>query len=111
MRSSRSPQRASVSADALAEHLTNALRGEAVDLACAYLFGSVARGEERPGSDVDLAVLFRELPPRTVAGLHLDLVDRLTGRRVQLERGRSAHIRFEVRARNASFDLLPHLRR
>jgi len=115
MRSSRSPQRASVSADALAEQLANALQGEAVDLACAYLFGSVASGQECPGSDVDLAVLFRELPPRTLAGLHLDLADRLTGalggRRVELERDRSSRIRFEVRARNASFDVLPHLQR
>ncbi|MBK1630111.1 DNA polymerase subunit beta [Thiohalocapsa halophila] len=119
------------------EKLTDALRGEDGDLLCAYLFGSVARGEDRPDSDVDLAVLFRDDPPRTLAGLHLDLADRLTGalggRRVDLvvlnrapvdlvhrvlrdgvlllERDRSARIRFEVRARNEYFDLLPHLER
>ncbi len=117
--------------------LTEALQGEDSDLACAYLFGSAARGEDRPGSDLDVAVLFREDPPRTLAGLQLDLADRLTGaldgRRVDLvvlnrapvdlvhrvlrdgallvERDRSARIRFEVRARNQYFDLLPHLQR
>jgi hypothetical protein len=126
-----------VSADALAEKLTRAFQGEEADLVCAYLFGSAARGEDRPGSDVDVAVLFRDDPPRTLAGLHLDLADRLTGalggRRVDLvvlnrapvdlvhrvlrdgvlllERDRSARIRFEVRARNEYFDLLPHLER
>ncbi|RKT45034.1 type VII toxin-antitoxin system MntA family adenylyltransferase antitoxin [Thiocapsa rosea] len=105
-------------------------------IACAWLFGSRARGTGRPTSDLDLAVLFSEDPPRTLEGLHLDLADRLTGevgRPVDLvvmnrapvdlvhrvlrdgilllERDRSARIRFEVRARNEYFDLLPHLLR
>ncbi|WP_371258231.1 nucleotidyltransferase domain-containing protein [Thiohalocapsa sp. ML1] len=127
---------ASVSPDAVSEALTEALQGDAADLVCAYLFGSVARGEDRPGSDVDVAVLLRDDPPRTLAGLHLDLADRLTaalgGRKVDLvvlnrapadlvhrvlrdgvlllELDRSARIRFEVRARNEYFDLLPYLR-
>lgn len=110
---------------------------EDLGLVCAYLFGSVARGDDGPGSDVDVAALFREDPPRTLAWLHLDLADRLTGalggRRVDLvvlnrapvdlvhrvlrdgvlllERDRSMRIGFEVRARNDYFDLLPHLRR
>ncbi len=117
--------------------LAGALAAEDADFCCAYLFGSSARGDERPGSDVDVAVLFRDDPPRTLAGLHLDLADRLTGalggRRVDLvvlnhapvdlvhrvlrdgllllERDRSARIRFEVDARNEYFDLLPHLQR
>ncbi|WP_295883553.1 nucleotidyltransferase domain-containing protein [uncultured Thiohalocapsa sp.] len=121
----------------LVVRLTGALQREGADLCCAYLFGSAARGEDRPGSDVDVAVLFHDDPPRTLAGLHLDLADRLTGalggRRVDLvvlnrapvdlvhrvlrdgvlllERDRSARIRFEVRARNEYFDLLPHLER
>jgi hypothetical protein len=125
------------SAAAVRRKLTDALHGEESGLVCAYLFGSAARGEDRPGSDLDVAVLFRDDPPRTLAGLHLDLADRLTGalggRRVDLvvlnrapvdlvhrvlrdgvlllERDRSARIRFEVRARNEYFDLLPHLER
>jgi predicted nucleotidyltransferase len=103
------------------------LAGENTDLCCAYLFGSWARGDARRDSDVDVAVLFSADPPRTLAGLHLDLADRLKGalggRPVDLvhrvlrdgvlvlERDRSARIRFEVRARNEYFDLLPHLQR
>jgi predicted nucleotidyltransferase len=123
--------------EALRRALTAALALEVEDLVCAYLFGSVARGDDRLGSDVDLAVLFRDDPPRTLAGLHLDLADRLTGvlggRRVDLvvlnrapvdlvhrvlrdgvlllERDRSARIRFEVHARREYFDLLPYLQR
>jgi len=120
-------------ADPLSTRLTAALDAEDQGLVCAYLFGSAARGEERAGGDVDVGVLFADAPSRTVAGLHLDLADRLNGalggRRVDLvvlsrapvdlvhrvlrdavlllERNRSARIRFEVRARNGYFDLLP----
>jgi len=97
-----------------------------------YLFGSVARAESAPGSDVDVAILFDQDPPRTLQGLHLGLADELQralGRRVDLiilnhapadlvhrvlrdgilvcERSRSARIRFEVRLRNEYFDLEP----
>jgi predicted nucleotidyltransferase len=116
--------------------LSGVLAAEGPALACAYLFGSHARGEAHAGSDIDVAVLFTEDPPRTLAGLHLDLADRLTeaiARPVDLvvlnrapvdlahrvlrdgvlllERDRSARIRFEVRARNEYFDLLPHIQR
>jgi len=116
--------------------LSRALSDAPEGLVCAYLFGSRARGEPRPDSDIDLAVLLERDPPPTLAGLHLDLADRLraaVGRPVDLvvlnrapvdlihrvlrdgvlvlERDRSARIRFEVRARNEYFDLLPHLRR
>jgi predicted nucleotidyltransferase len=123
--------------DRLLARLSGALAGENTDLCCAYLFGSWARGDARRDSDVDVAVLFSADPPRTLAGLHLDLADRLKGalggRPVDLvvlnhapvdlvhrvlrdgvlllERDRSARIRFEVRARNEYFDLLPHLQR
>lgn len=105
-------------------------------VSCAYLFGSYARGRARASSDIDLAILLASDPPSTLDGLHLGLADRLTsaiGRPVDLvvlnhaavdlvhrvlrdgdlvlERDRAARIRFEVRARNAYFDLLPHLRR
>jgi hypothetical protein len=137
MRADGSQARADDTGTPVVETLTEALHGEDGGLLCAYLFGSAARGEERPDSDLDLAVLFRDDPPRTLAGLHLDLADRLSGvldgRRIDLvvlnrapvdlvhrvlrdgvlllERDRSARIRFEVRARNEYFDLLPHLER
>jgi len=104
-------------------------------VAAAYLFGSVARGEARDDSDVDVAILFDQDPPRTLEGLHTDLahdLEELLGRRVDLVvlnhapadlahrvltdgrlvsgRNRSALIRFEVRARNEYFDLEPILR-
>jgi predicted nucleotidyltransferase len=104
------------------------------DLVCAYLFGSVARDAGRSGSDLDLAILLAEAPPPTLEGLHTQLADRLseaTGHRVDLlilnrapvdlihrvlrdgllllDRNPSARIRFEVKARNEYFDLLPYL--
>jgi predicted nucleotidyltransferase len=100
--------------------------------AAVYLFGSVARAESAAGSDVDIAILFDQDPPRTLAGLHLGLADalqRTLGRRVDLiilnhasadlvhrvlrdgillcEPNRSARIRFEIRLRNEYFDLEP----
>lgn len=102
----------------------------------AYLYGSQARGDARPDSDVDVAVLYAEAPPRTLAGQPFDIEDALAGalgRPVQLvvlntappdlvhrvlrdgilvvDRDRSARIRFEVAARNAYFDLKPFLDR
>jgi predicted nucleotidyltransferase len=102
----------------------------------AYLFGSVARGTRRPGSDVDIAVLYPADPPVSLAGLPLDLeaeLERLLGAPVQVvilnrapvdlihrvlrdgallvDRDRSARIRFEVKARNEFFDLQPILAR
>jgi len=100
--------------------------------AAVYLFGSTARGDSRPGSDVDVAILFEQDPPRTLEGLHTALADDLQarlGRRVDLvvlnhassdlvhrvlrdsilvcERNRSARVRFEVRLRNEYFDMEP----
>ncbi len=105
-------------------------------LVCAYLFGSHARGDAVPGSDVDVALLFEQAPPRTLSGLHPELADELAGTVGQpvdlvvlnrapvdlihrvlrdglllLDSDPGARIRFEVRARNEYFDLLPHLRR
>ena len=104
------------------------------DIACAYLFGSVARGEASSTSDVDLAVLSGQPTANTLRGplahLRLDLEDAL-GRSVDLvaletappdlihrvlrdgvllvDRSPDKRIAFEVRARNDYFDLLPYL--
>jgi predicted nucleotidyltransferase len=104
------------------------------DAVAVYLFGSVARGRAREGSDVDVGVLLEEDPPRTLKGLKLDLaadleavleapVDLVVLNRAPpelvhyvlrdgklvLERNRSKRIRFEVKKRNEYFDLQPML--
>ena len=100
-----------------------------------YLFGSFARGSERPESDVDIAVLYANAPAKTFDGLPLTLeegLERHLARAVQvvvlnhasadlihhvlmdgkllIDRDPSSRIRFEVRARNEYFDLRPILR-
>ncbi len=102
------------------------------EIVCVYLFGSVARGEAGPASDVDVAVLYEKTPrPELDAGpldfegrleraLHrpvqlvvlnrapADLVHRvLRDGQVLLDRDRAARIRFEVAKRNEYFDLEP----
>lgn len=97
-----------------------------------YLFGSVARGEARPGSDVDVGVLYAVEPPATLASPHFALegeLERALGRSVQvvalnrapadlvhrvlrdghlvLDLDPAARIRFEVQRRNEYFDLAP----
>ena len=116
------------------EVLRAALERSEAAVSCAYLFGSVARDEDRSASDIDVAVLFTETPPATLLGpvatLQADLEEAL-GREVDLiilnragpdlihrvlrdgellmEPDRSHRIRFEVDSRNAYFDLLPYL--
>ena len=105
-------------------------------LVAAYLFGSVARGTESSSSDVDVGILLRTAPSGELSDFRFSLegdLERALGRKVQvvvlnhapadlvhrvlrdgrllLERDRSARIRFEVRARNEYFDLLPILNR
>ncbi len=119
----------------IVEQLTDALQGAGRHVVAAWLFGSLARDEPRPDSDVDVAVLLGEAP-RTLPDLPLDLEDRLerTLRRpvqvvavneapvdlvhrvlrdgvLLLDRNPSRRVRFEVQRRNEYFDLLPHLRR
>lgn len=97
-----------------------------------YLFGSVARGEARPGSDVDVGVLYAVEPPPTLASPQFALegeLERALGRSVQvvalnrapadlvhrvlrdghlvLDLDPAARIRFEVQRRNEYFDLAP----
>lgn len=106
------------------------------DMVCIYLFGSLARNDARPDSDVDLALLYRQMPSATLLAPELQLageLERHLGRPVDLvvlnrapvdlihrvlrdgvlvlERDRSARIRFEVAARNRYFDMQPILRR
>ncbi len=123
---------ASTDRDAVVAALEAFFAGPPPGTAAVYLFGSVARGDSRPGTDVDVAILFAQDPPRTLEGLHLDLGDALRaalGRPVDLvvlnhatpdlvhrvlrdgilvcERNSSARIRFEVRLRSAYFDMEP----
>jgi predicted nucleotidyltransferase len=125
-----------VDRDRLAEEISRVFAARNEDAAAVYLFGSLARGEGGPDSDVDVAVLYGRPVDAGLAGLKLalagDLETRL-GRRVDLvvldsqppdlvhrvlrdglivvENNRSARIRFEVDARNEYFDVLPVLRR
>ena len=46
------------------ERLRQAFMGHERGVAAVYLFGSVARGESRPGSDLDVAVLLEPAPER-----------------------------------------------
>jgi predicted nucleotidyltransferase len=104
------------------------------DIVCAYLFGSVARGEQTASSDVDIAVLFDPPPPprllgpmatlsgqmEAVCGVKVDLVmlndaapdlvHRVLRDGILLcERNPARRIRFETAARSAYFDLQPYL--
>ena len=101
-----------------------------------YLFGSQARRTATATSDVDIAVLYGEAPPRSLEGLPLDLeadLERSVGVPVQvvilnhapvdlvhrvlrdgkllIDNDPSRRIHFEVKARNEFFDLQPVLAR
>jgi predicted nucleotidyltransferase len=96
-------------------------------VAAVYLFGSTARDEARPNSDVDVAVLFATTPPTTLNGPRFSLggeLERALGGRVDIVTLNDApvdlrirvlregvRIAFEVRTRNEAFDLEPILAR
>lgn len=66
-----------------------------------WVFGSVARGEARPDSDVDFAVeLLPDARPRwALGGLYADLQDAVDGRRidlVELHEGTRSDLRAEI---------------
>lgn len=122
--------------DALVDRLRRVIADHEPQVLTAYLFGSRARGTERLGSDVDVAVLFAETRPRTLMGLPTELEAALSAdlgldaQVVDLERASpdfvhrvlrdgvlvldrdpAARVRFEVHRRNQYFDILPHLER
>jgi predicted nucleotidyltransferase len=102
------------------------------DVVAVYLYGSRARGDASPASDVDLGVLLRAAPRPSLGGLARDLeaeVERAVALPVEavvmntapadlvhrilrdgillLDRDRAARLRFEVQSRNEYFDLAP----
>ncbi len=120
----------------LEERVTEELASADDRLVAVYLFGSVARGTDSSNSDVDVGILLRAAPTGEINDLRFVLegdLERALGRRTQvvilnnappdlvhrvlcdgrllLDRDRAARIRFEVRARNEYFDLLPILNR
>jgi len=105
-------------------------------LVAAWVFGSVARANERADSDLDVALLYREAPPPGLAGLGFDIAHalELVVRRpvdvvvlnsappdlshrvlrdglLALDNDRPARIAFEVHTRSQYFDLAPLRRR
>lgn len=118
----------------IVESLRGYFAANPTGVVCAYLFGSLARGEARVDSDVDLAVLLEQpLPPalpdsgiamasdiESRTGLPVDvvmlnsappdLVHRvLRDGIVVFDPKPPERIAFEVRARNEYFDLKPYL--
>ena len=117
------------------ERLRRAFKGREQGVAAVYLFGSVARGESRPGSDLDVAMLLEPEPERGIfeslcLGLRAELESEL-GQEIDfvvlnhappdlthrvlrdsvlvIEPDPSARVRFEVRARNEYWDLKRYL--
>jgi hypothetical protein len=120
----------------LRDRLVSFFQRERPDAIAVYVFGSVARGEDVPDSDIDVAVLFDHAPPRTLEDGPLalaadlerdlrrpvdlvvlntapaDLVHRvLRDGAIVVDRDRGRRLRFEVGRRNEFFDLEPVRRR
>jgi predicted nucleotidyltransferase len=102
--------------------------GDYIDIVCVYMYGSVARGEARGASDIDVAVLYAQEPPPTLDGLGLgwlhaerswetgDLVISIAPHLIHrvLRDGVLVYddppVSALVQARSAYFDLLPYPR-
>jgi predicted nucleotidyltransferase len=118
-----------MSRDRIIAVLTTALASDR-DVHAAWLFGSVARRDDRPGSDIDVAVLpapaaarsfdqhaleadlakalGRDVQVVNVLDAPADLVHRILRDGILLrDADRSARIRFEVEQRNRYFDMTP----
>jgi predicted nucleotidyltransferase len=117
---------------AIEEKLKSCFEEDSRGAIAVYLFGSVARGDAGPGSDVDVGVLFQTEPPATLDAPQFSIeadLERRLGRPVQVvalnsapadlvhrvlrdgriayDCDRAARIRFEVQRRNEYFDLAP----
>ena len=134
--------RAATIADVSREQIITALRryfeSRPAGIVAAYLFGSVARGQQRPDSDVDVGVLFAAGRPKSLEDLDrlAQLQDELAAllhRRVDLVAMNGAppdllhrilvdrvlvhdadperRIEFEMQTRSRYFDLAPYLQR
>jgi len=78
----RHPSSERVRPEIITDEFLSTLREHGVDQA--YLFGSVARGDERPGSDIDLLVSFRSGTEPGEQFLLAEDLSQLTGRRVDV---------------------------
>jgi uncharacterized protein len=126
----------SVDLETLSTIVRKQVEAKSQDVVTVYLFGSFARGTANASSDVDLAILYSRSPEGTLESqpfrleaeleklirrpiqivvlntAPVDLIHRvMRDGRIIVENDRRARVSFEVRARNAYFDLLPHLRR
>ena len=120
--------------DALIARLRAVIGDSEEDLACAYLYGSRARGGVRRDSDIDIGVLFHEAQParllnrcdqlaervEAATGVTPDVIDMerapvdlihrvLRDGYLLADHAPARRIAFEVNARNQYFDLLPYL--
>jgi len=122
--------------DRVIEQLQQFFTASPHGLVAAYLFGSVARGQHRPDSDVDVGIVEGRRGPLTLAdldrlariedeltrllGCEVDLVSLdgappdllhrvLVDRVLLLDGDHEQRIEFEIRARNEYFDIAPHL--
>ena len=119
-------------APTLQEELRAIVETAPADVVAVYLYGSRARGTASSGSDIDIGVLLKGVPPsrlrstaRTIESdiekavpipseavvlntASPDLIHRILREGILLlDRDRAARIRFEIQARNEYFDLAP----
>lgn len=125
-----------MSRDLIIDQLKRYFEACSTRLVAAYLFGSAARGQQGPDSDVDVGIVEGRRGPPSLADLDRqariqselesllerdvdlvsldgappDLLHRVLVDRVLLHDGNpEQRIEFEIQARNAYFDIVPHL--